>query len=429
MQKVNDDEKKVNLIKCPLPKIIYTATSSLSTFSKKSGNTTSNNTYYLKKNNNQNSDLPSLITNNNKYPTSPNKTNYLNIKLNNNLNNNKLKNTSIKINNIDNKTTKKQGLKEVLNDYGLNKYYDKLVELGLNDQNINNLGLMTKKALNEFISNMKMFPGHIIKMEQLHEHLKQSNISHNNQLHNSSNTKLKTSTNENNNVNYVTISFNRKIHNKNLNDKIMHSHSYYKQRLINHSMKSKIKPINANNNSEASKTKNQQGNNISNYKNIKNKSRSKNRLSNTNKNNFELPIPINTRRNILIKHFFKDLENYSNNMNEIANNLTDANNKTNNLYNNYSKKESASTDNNENNSLTTSSKDFNQEKKVNTLSNTYNEKHLAKNIILKNHPNNLKDLPSIINNKKILKDHNTGYVNLNTSPQLEVKNENIKNDR
>ena len=54
-------------------------------------------------------------------------------------------------------------------------------------------------------------------------------------------------------------------------------------------------------------------------------------------------------------------------MNEIANNLTDANNKTNNLYNNYSKKESANTDNNEKISLTTSSKDFNQEKKVNTL--------------------------------------------------------------
>ena len=428
MQKGNDDEKKVNLIKCPLPKIIYTAMSSLSTFQKKSGNTTSNNTYYLKKSNNQNRDLPSLITNNNKYPTSPNKTNYLNIKLNNNLNNNKTKNTTIKISNIDNKATRKQGLKEVLNNYGLNKYYDRLVELGLNDQNINNLGLMTKRTLNEFISNVKMFPGHIVKMEQLHEHLKQSNISNNNQLHNNTNSKLKTPGNENNNVNYVTISFNRSIHNHNINDKIMHSHSYYKQKLINHSIKSKIKTINVNNNSEASKTKILQSNNISNNKNIKNKSKSKNRMSITNKSNFELPIPVN-ERNILIKHFFKDLENYSNNMNEIANTLTDANNKTNkHLYNNYSKKESTSTENYENNSLTASSKDLYQEKKVNTLSNTYNERQLAKNILLKNHPSNLNDLPSI-NNKKMLKDHNTGYPNLNTSPQLEVKNENIKNER
>ena len=427
MQKGNEDEKKVNLIKCPLPKIIYTAMSSLSTFSKKSGNTTSNNTYYLKKNNIQNRDLPSLITNNNKYPTSPNKTNYLNINLNNNLNNNKLKNTTLKINNIDNKTTKKQGLKEVLNNYGLNKYYDRLVELGLNDQNINNLGLMTKKSLNEFISNVKMFPGHIVKMEQLHEHLKQSNnnITHTNQLHNNYNSKPKTSTNDNNNVNYVTISFNRSIHNHTLNDKIMHSHSYYKQKLINHSIKSKIKNIKSNNKSEASKTKILQNNNISNYKNIKNKSRSKNKVININKNNFELPIPVNTGRNILIKHFFKDLENYSNNMNEIANNLTDANNQTNmNLYNNYSKKESASTENCENNSLTTSSKDLYQEKKV----NTYNEKKFTKNIIHKNPPSNLNDLP-FINSKKMLKDLNTGEVNLNTSPQLEVKNENIKNDR
>ena len=425
MQKGIEDEKKVNLIKCPLPKIIYTAMSSHSTFSKKSGNTTSNNTYYLKKNNIQNKDLPSLISNNNKYPTSPNKTNYLNIKLNNNLNNSKLKNTSIKISNADNKSTKKQGLKEVLNNYGLHKYYDRLVELGLNDQNINNLGLMTKKALNEFISNVKMFPGHIIKMEQLHEHLKQSNISHNNQLHNNYNSKPRTSNNDNNNVNYVTISFNRSLNNHNLNDKITHSHSYYKQKLINHSLKSKIKAINVNNISEASKTKIQQSNNISNYKNIKNKSRSKNRVSNSNKNNFELPIPVNSGRNILIKHFFKDLETYSNNMNEIANNLTDANNVTNkNLYNNYNKKESNSTDNNDVNSLTTSYKDL----KMNTLSNTYNEKQLSKNIILKNNPNNLNDLPSI-NNKKLSKDNNNGYINLNTSPQLDVKSENFKNDR
>jgi hypothetical protein len=272
-----------------------------------------------------------------------------------------------------------------------------------------------------------MFPGHIIKMEQLHEHLKQTN--NNNQLHNNSNSKLKASTNENNNVNYVTISFNRNLHNKNLNDKIMHSHSYYKQRLINHSLKPKIKTINANNKSEASKTKIQQGNNISNYKNIKSKNRSKNRISYSNKNNFELPIPVNTGKNILIKHFFKDLENYSNNMNEIANNLTDANNKTNkNLYNNYSKKESASTENYESNSLTTSSKDLYPEKKVNTLSNTYNEKQMTKNIMLKNHQKNLNDLP-FINSRKMLKDLNTGDVNLNTSPQLEVKNENIKNDR
>ena len=56
----------------------------------------------------------------------------------------------------------------MLNNYGFNKSYDRLVELGLNDQNINNLGLMTKKTLNEFISNEEMFPGHIIKYVFLH---------------------------------------------------------------------------------------------------------------------------------------------------------------------------------------------------------------------------------------------------------------------
>ena len=35
MQKINEDENKVNLIKCPLPKIIYMSMKGLTTFTKK----------------------------------------------------------------------------------------------------------------------------------------------------------------------------------------------------------------------------------------------------------------------------------------------------------------------------------------------------------------------------------------------------------
>jgi hypothetical protein len=136
MQKSNEDDKKINLIKCPLPKIIYSTMSGLTTVSKKAENSTNSNTYYFKKINNNSPGLPSLKSNT-KYSSSPNKTNFLNIKMNNNHNNN---NSKAKINK-NNKEIKKQSLKEVLNNYGLNKYYERIMELGINDNNIINLGL------------------------------------------------------------------------------------------------------------------------------------------------------------------------------------------------------------------------------------------------------------------------------------------------
>ena len=77
MENINEDEKKVNLIKCPLPKIIYTTINGLTTFHKKSFNTSNNsNTYYSRKINNKSPGLPSLKTNT-KFSSSPNKTNYI----------------------------------------------------------------------------------------------------------------------------------------------------------------------------------------------------------------------------------------------------------------------------------------------------------------------------------------------------------------
>ena len=129
-----------------------------------------------------------------------------------------------------------------MNSYGLIKYYDKIVELGINDQNMNNLALMNKKEFNEFISNLRMFPGHLIKMEQLYQNLKQINYANNKKLHNNSNPKINEKSNndsKNNSVNYVTLTFNRKSNNS--TNKIIHSQSHNKYRFINTTIKPKEK--------------------------------------------------------------------------------------------------------------------------------------------------------------------------------------------
>ena len=120
MEKSNEDEKKINLIKCPLPRIIYTKLNGQNKISKKSLNTSNNNKYYSRELNNRSPGLPSLKMNN-KFSSSPNKTNYINIKMTINLSNNNnaknLVNNNTKINKINNniKEIKKQNLKEILN--------------------------------------------------------------------------------------------------------------------------------------------------------------------------------------------------------------------------------------------------------------------------------------------------------------------------
>ena len=436
MENINEDDKKVNLIKCPLPKIIYTTINGLSTFPKKSLNTSNNsNTYYSRKINNKSPGLPSLKTNT-KFSSSPNKTNYINIKMSNNLNknnNNTKNNKNIQINKIiNNKEIKKQNLKEMLNSYGLNKYYDKIIELGINDDNINNLALMNKKTLNEFISNLKMFPGHIIKMEQLFQHLKQIN-SFNKQLHNNLSIKNNnTNNNENNtnNVNYVTLSFNRNNNNNNIANKIMHSQSHNKYRFINPIIKLKSQKVN-NFNLEIDKVKVKNKTNYSHHKNLT-KNRSKKNINNNNKTNFEFPKPANPGRNILIKYFFKDLANYANNISGIINNVNNIQNM--NIYNSFNKK---------NNNLLSNNKELEPEKKINNYPNDFKENHFSKNNSIQD--KNIPDLPSINNNnnnkinvhnnKSLINSINGNNNNSQSSPilekmnkgKIEIENKNKKN--
>ena len=463
---MHEDEKKVNLIKCPLPKIIYMSIKGLTSFPKKSEKS-SNTTYYTKKLSHQQPGLPSLKMTS-KLSFSPNKTNYtkeLQSRKLNNLNVKRALNINInQINADDNNKfdnnkvmNKKQSMKEILNSYGLNRYYEKFIQSGINDNNFNQIGYMNKKMFNDFINILNIFPSHIIKMEQLHLHLKKINSDNNNfhsqlsisnnknndnnnnirinnsakDISNSSNLNIRhievnsnnsinnNNTHNNNNVNYVTLTFNR-TNLSNLKTRVSHSQNKSKYRYVNSNTKQKRDNSNRLS-SEKNKTKK---NNITNYTqkhNLGNKNKSKNKLINDNimsKYNFAPPKPVSSGRNDLIKYFFKDLENMNTNSTGV-NNLTHFN-----IFKNNNKTN--------NNSLTGSLKELNKEKKENKENNNiyftkYKEKHSApdnNNIQAMNHA----DLPKIKNtNNKNIK-INTQYSKSLISSMNEGSNGNIKSN-
>ena len=85
-------------------------------------------------------------------------------------------------------------LKHLLNEFGLSQYLRKLYELGYDDNNINKIGLMSRKKFQELVLNMKMYPGQSIKMEKLYDYLKQLNLAntmYNTRLIGGKNNKLK----------------------------------------------------------------------------------------------------------------------------------------------------------------------------------------------------------------------------------------------
>jgi len=104
---------------------------------------------------------------------------------NNVVNNQKKKNMEMK---------KQNYLKHLLNEFGLSQYLRKLYELGYDDNNINKIGLMSRKKFQELVLNMKMYPGQSIKMEKLYDYLKQLNLAntmYNTRLIGAKNHKLK----------------------------------------------------------------------------------------------------------------------------------------------------------------------------------------------------------------------------------------------
>ena len=166
-------KQKLNNIRSTLPKISSTNNASSSLISKKQITDKSS----LNLNNLEN--LYKNVTNKMKQLTSsPGKTTNIN-------SHQKKKNTEMKRQNY---------LKHLLNEFGLSQYLRKLFELGYDDNNINKIGLMSRKKFQELVINMKMYPGQSIKMEKLYDYLKQLNLAntmYNTRLMQGKNNKIK----------------------------------------------------------------------------------------------------------------------------------------------------------------------------------------------------------------------------------------------
>ena len=133
-------------------------------------------------------------------------------------------------------------LKRLLNEFGLSQYLRKLYELGYDDNNINKIGLMSRKKFQELVLNMKMYPGQSIKMEKLYDYLKQYNIAntmYNTRLIGGKNNKLKNNNKKQINPEYnkrrlkTASGYNNLINNNKLNGNFTNYGSGYLNNKIN----------------------------------------------------------------------------------------------------------------------------------------------------------------------------------------------------
>ena len=170
-------KQKLNNIRSTLPKISSANNASSSLISKKQITEKSSS------NLNNLENLYINVTNKMKQLTSsPGKTTNVNT-------HQKKKNTEMKQQNY---------LKHLLNEFGLSQYLRKLYELGYDDNNINKIGLMSRKKFQELVINMKMYPGQSVKMEKLYDYLKQLNLAntmYNTRLMQGKNNKVKNNIN------------------------------------------------------------------------------------------------------------------------------------------------------------------------------------------------------------------------------------------
>ena len=134
--------------------------------------------------------------------------------------------------------------KKILNEFGLSQYLRKIFDLDYDDNNLYKIGLLNRKEFEEFVRNLKIFPGHFVKIENFYNYLKNNNF--------------KFKTNNNNNYNLTAANVNNK--NNFINS---YSRPYTTNTLI--------------------KNKNINNNNI--YNNIKNNFNSNNNNNNSIKNN------------------------------------------------------------------------------------------------------------------------------------------------
>ena len=66
---------------------------------------------------------------------------------------------------------RQNNLKFILREFGLSQYLRKLYEMGYDDHNYMKIGGMNQKKFEELIFNLKIFPGHQVKMVKLYEYL------------------------------------------------------------------------------------------------------------------------------------------------------------------------------------------------------------------------------------------------------------------
>lgn len=71
---------------------------------------------------------------------------------------------------------KQHNLKYLLREFGLIQYLRKMYELGYDDNSLMKLGLLTQKEFEELLFNLKIFPGHQVKMQNMHQYIKQTMI-------------------------------------------------------------------------------------------------------------------------------------------------------------------------------------------------------------------------------------------------------------
>ena len=123
-----------------------------------------------------------------------------------------------------NQFQKQNQLKHVLNEFGLSQYLRKIYELGYDDNNYTKIGLLSRREFDEFVRNIHLYPGQMVKMESFYSHLKQVNINKQNYLCNNYINKPKSSSGIKRNVNHNHLNNNlvrpntTNIFNKNKNN-------------------------------------------------------------------------------------------------------------------------------------------------------------------------------------------------------------------
>ena len=201
-----------------------------------------------------------------------------------------------------NQFQKQNQLKHVLNEFGLSQYLRKIYELGYDDNNYTKIGLLSRREFDEFVRNIHLYPGQMVKMESFYCHLKQVNINKQNYLSNNyinkpkSSSGMKRSSNHNNlNGNFVrpntTNIFNNK--NKNNTQRNFNIYSNSNNKMVNSFANGEFGLnfyLNDNNNNYYNHTEGNNNNN-NNYINkfntqlYDNKLRNNNNINNNNNNN------------------------------------------------------------------------------------------------------------------------------------------------